>query len=173
MNFDFLARTECVYVGKTTLLHILSGRFVSKVGDPVRISGDVFFNDTRLPVHHVAASPLSSFVAFVPHDTPLVPHLTVLETLREAAALQLPSDWTAEKKDRRVAETLQELELTRVGAYYCSLSRSSLSSLCLVFRKNSLCLPVCLAIHVASLCFLFPGICGRRVPRLHLCAHVH
>ncbi|XP_051122381.1 ABC transporter G family member 21 [Andrographis paniculata] len=87
--------------GKTTLLTAFAGRL------PGKISGTITYNGQGF------SSSIKRRIGFVTQDDVLYPHLTVLETLKYAALLKLPSKLTAREKMEQAEMIVQELGLTR------------------------------------------------------------
>ncbi|MEO7001284.1 MAG: ATP-binding cassette domain-containing protein, partial [Ktedonobacterales bacterium] len=88
-------------VGKTTLLHALSGH------DPVH-SGNVLYNGEDLYAHLAA---YSASLGYVPQDDIIHKNLSVERALFYAARLRLPRDMSHRQIKERVAETLQDIDL--------------------------------------------------------------
>jgi ABC-type multidrug transport system ATPase subunit/ABC-type multidrug transport system permease subunit len=86
--------------GKSTLLNIIAGRIGSG-----EVSGEVLVNGRR------PGELYRSNMGYVEQEDYLFPNLTVLETLRVAASLQLPADLTTEEKHERVDRVVQSLGL--------------------------------------------------------------
>jgi len=59
-------------------------------------------------------------IGFVPQDDVVIPELSVAENLHFAATLRLPSDWTAEAIEQKVADLLKAMNLEEQQNSYCS-----------------------------------------------------
>ncbi len=103
--------------GKSTFLNVLSGRvFELMAQGTASLSGSFYFNDKCVDlVDSGSAAILSRFIACVPHHVHMVDCLTVEETMKEAAELQLPFSWSKARRLRRVQETLADLMLLPKG----------------------------------------------------------
>jgi ABC-type multidrug transport system ATPase subunit len=93
--------------GKTSLLNAIALRLKNSLGSTYRSSGKLLFNGAE-----PSESVIRSVVSYVTQeDDSLLPSLTVLETLRFAAGLRLPSWMTKEEKDKRADEVLLKMGL--------------------------------------------------------------
>lgn len=93
--------------GKTSLLNAMALRLKNSFGTRYLPSGSLKFNDA-VPSDSV----IRSVVSYVcQDDDALLPSLTVLETLRFAAGLRLPSWMSKEDKYRRAEEVLLKMGL--------------------------------------------------------------
>jgi len=88
-------------VGKTTLLHALSGH------DPAH-SGAVLYNGEDVYAHLAA---YSASLGYVPQDDIIHKNLSVERALFYAARLRLPRDMRRRQIKQRVEETLQDIDL--------------------------------------------------------------
>jgi ABC-type multidrug transport system ATPase subunit len=99
--------------GKSTLLKALTGFRPASEGS-VRLNGVEFY--THLELFRTA-------IGYVPQDDIVHQELTVGAVLRYAAQLRLPPDTGGEETERRIDETLRELELShRKDAFVHTLS---------------------------------------------------
>ena len=80
--------------GKTTLLLALNG-YLPPTGGQVRINGEDLY---------AIYDALRGSIGYVPQDDIVHPELTVFEAVRYSAKFRLPSDYTDEEIDRRVAD---------------------------------------------------------------------
>jgi ABC-type multidrug transport system ATPase subunit/pSer/pThr/pTyr-binding forkhead associated (FHA) protein len=88
--------------GKSTLVNALTGFRPAT-------EGSVFFAGRDL---YAEAEHLRQLIGYVPQDDVLHMELTVGQTLRYAAELRFPSDVTADDREARIVEVLDELGLT-------------------------------------------------------------
>ena len=100
-------------VGKTTLLHTLSGH------DPAH-SGAVLYNGEDVYAHLAA---YSASLGYVPQDDIIHKNLSVERALFYAARLRLPRDKRRREIQQRVEETLQDIDL--VGQRHQRISQLS------------------------------------------------
>lgn len=88
--------------GKTTLLNVISGRTSSRT---FHVAGKIYFGGHS--VEDAAAKDVNSFTAYVMQEDYMLEYLTVNETLKYAARLQLPLDSRDEqvtKVDKLIAQ---------------------------------------------------------------------
>ena len=88
--------------GKTTLLQILCGEEAPSSGEVLLNGENLFDNFDRY----------RSAIGYVPQDDILHKDLTVYQALYFSARMRLPPDTTESEIDRRINQTLQELNLT-------------------------------------------------------------
>ena len=88
--------------GKTTLLQILCGEEAPSSGEILLNGENLFDNFDRY----------RSAIGYVPQDDILHKDLTVYQALYFSARMRLPPDTTESEIDRRINQTLQELNLT-------------------------------------------------------------
>lgn len=97
--------------GKSTLLGALTGLRPASSGRVLCAGRDLYSN----------FDDLSRRIGYVPQDDLVQPELTVAQSIDYAARLRFPPDVSAEERDRRVTEVMEELGLAhragvRVGA---------------------------------------------------------
>ena len=88
--------------GKSTLLNTLACRLDVNT----TVTGEM-----RLNGRPYKTTELKKMSGYVMQDDLLNPHLTARETLHYTAALRLPAHMTAEQRDARVEEVIQEMGL--------------------------------------------------------------
>jgi ABC transport system ATP-binding/permease protein len=89
--------------GKSTLLGALTGMSPAN-------SGGVLYDNRDLYTHYAE---LRHRIGLVPQDNILHTQLTAVRALGFAAELRFPSDTSKSERERRIAEVLEELALTR------------------------------------------------------------
>lgn len=108
ISFTILPRTFVALVGgsgvgKTTLLHALSGLHPARRGK-VLYNGQDYY-------HHL--DDFSTQIGYVPQDDIMHSRLTVADALFYTARLRLPNDFTRSQIKERVGEVLADVELTQ------------------------------------------------------------
>ncbi len=88
--------------GKTTLVDALAGYRPAT-------HGHVYVNDTDIYRHFDA---VRSSIGYVPQRDIIHMELTVFESLNYAAQLRMPPDTSSEERHRRIAEVMEDLDLT-------------------------------------------------------------
>jgi ABC-type multidrug transport system ATPase subunit/pSer/pThr/pTyr-binding forkhead associated (FHA) protein len=100
---EFVAIVGASGAGKSTLLHALSGYHPAS-------SGTVLVNGVDL---YTNFSAYRSQIGFVPQSNIIHTELTVYESLDYSARLRLPSDTSRVERERRIADVLGTLDLTK------------------------------------------------------------
>jgi ABC-type multidrug transport system ATPase subunit len=110
---DFVALMGTSGAGKTTFLEALAGRRDI-------CGGRVLWNDQDL---HAVLESKRSLIGYVPQDDILHPELTAWEAIRFSARLRLDPETSDEEIDRRVEETLKQLQIDLVKARTVPIGR--------------------------------------------------
>jgi ABC-type multidrug transport system ATPase subunit/pSer/pThr/pTyr-binding forkhead associated (FHA) protein len=98
---DMIALMGPSGAGKTTLLLTLNG-YLPPTSGQVRINGEDLY---------LIYDALRGSIGYVPQDDIVHPELTVFEAVKYSARFRLPPDYSEEEIDRRVEDTLRDLDL--------------------------------------------------------------